>query len=552
MGIELVTPEMKALLKNKKIPQPAERKQIITDAHSQGHMGIQQTFLRIWHKGFWWPSVRQDIADHLSGCLQCLRFSVRREGFHPLTPIIEDWPGNGWSMDLFFLDKSTNKNVVLIAIDIATGFILDLAPVLSKDKHTIAEEVWKIICTYGPPKYIISDNGAEFVNRHMKALLDKIGVVHRTIASYHPQANGKVERTIKDVKEMIRKMSDADYRFSPSYLPYCKLCYNTHLSSRTNSSPFSLMFGREALAFDNYLGSAKMLPADIAKIQKHWKTIREGVYPAIQDFVKNRESIRAAKWDATHNVIDGFTPGQYVMAKDVTRGTKWNDKYLGPFKVVHRGRNGTYKLENALGEVEKYRFPPDHLIPVGDYEFPEEQSFEIRKIKGVRGSAPNKEYLVEFRDKDSPDEWISEDLVDAKSAIQKFFKANPDYEEDYVKPVTEEEAGEFLDGLLKDHETEETGASPEEGVVPLNQDTIPAVTEAAATTATAASGDNSSAGTTTPVEPEATVTPPPKRRRKDDLSSTYKFPSVLEEGDVVKGIRSRHSRHSSSSSSSSH
>ena len=270
MGIELVTPEMKALLKNKKIPQPAERKQIITDAHSQGHMGIQQTFLRIWHKGFWWPSVRQDIADHLSGCLQCLRFSVRREGFHPLTPIIEDWPGNGWSMDLFFLDKSTNKNVVLIAIDIATGFILDLAPVLSKDKHTIAEEVWKIICTYGPPKYIISDNGAEFVNRHMKALLDKIGVVHRTIASYHPQANGKVERTIKDVKEMIRKMSDADYRFSPSYLPYCKLCYNTHLSSRTNSSPFSLMFGREALAFDNYLGSAEMLPADIAKIQKHW------------------------------------------------------------------------------------------------------------------------------------------------------------------------------------------------------------------------------------------------------------------------------------------
>src|SRR3984885_1434602 len=63
----------------------------------------------------------------------------------------------------------------------------------TKTAGGIAERLFDYIAMFGPPKTIISDQGKEFVNQVVKALLDLHGVEHRATSSYFPRSNGKIQ-----------------------------------------------------------------------------------------------------------------------------------------------------------------------------------------------------------------------------------------------------------------------------------------------------------------------------------------------------------------------
>ena len=46
-----------------------------------------------------------------------------------------------------------------------------------------------LICTFGCPAVIISDQGRDFVNRTTDALFQKTQTQHRITSAYHPQVN---------------------------------------------------------------------------------------------------------------------------------------------------------------------------------------------------------------------------------------------------------------------------------------------------------------------------------------------------------------------------
>ena len=418
--------EKAAFIRNKTIPNENERQQIIKDTHEEGHFGIQQTFLKIWHKGLWWPKIREQITKEIENCQTCLRHTTKRVGFHPLTPITESRPNEGWAVDLFFATEQEGKggrlHPILIAMDICTGFVLDLKIMKTKQATEVSDELWKMICVFGPPKYLISDNGKEFLNQTLARLFKTIGTQHRTISSYHASANGRPERAIQDVKTLIKKLTEGNLRNLEKLLPKIQLAYNTRISSRTLSAPFALEFGRNANAFEDYRKLPEMKEVNEEEIKRNWDKMNKTILPAINERVVEREEQRAAKWDATHNVIDRYTPGQFVMAKEVVPGSKWNEKWVGPFEVIRCNRNGAYTLRNALGEEEPYRFPPNHLIHISHYEFPEEESHEVKRILDARGSYPNYEYLVQWRNKDLQDTWEPITAFDSIAPIQKYLK----------------------------------------------------------------------------------------------------------------------------------
>ena len=336
--------EKAAFIRNKTIPNENERQQIIKDTHEEGHFGIQQTFLKIWHKGLWWPKIREQITKEIENCQTCLRHTTKRVGFHPLTPITESRPNEGWAVDLFFATEQEGKggrlHPILIAMDICTGFVLDLKIMKTKQATEVSDELWKMICVFGPPKYLISDNGKEFLNQTLARLFKTIGTQHRTISSYHASANGRPERAIQDVKTLIKKLTEGNLRNLEKLLPKIQLAYNTRISSRTLSAPFALEFGRNANAFEDYRKLPEMKEVNEEEIKRNWDKMNKTILPAINERVVEREEQRAAKWDATHNVIDRYTPGQFVMAKEVVPGSKWNEKWVGPFEVIRCNRNG--------------------------------------------------------------------------------------------------------------------------------------------------------------------------------------------------------------------
>jgi hypothetical protein len=64
---------------------------------------------------------------------------------------------DGWAIDLFFIEQFT----VLVGVKIALIFIVKLEATPSKKQAVIVKKIWKAMCIFGPPKYLLSDNGGK-------------------------------------------------------------------------------------------------------------------------------------------------------------------------------------------------------------------------------------------------------------------------------------------------------------------------------------------------------------------------------------------------------
>ena len=87
---------------------------------------------------------------------------------------------------------------------------------------------------------IISDGGSHFNNSHFRAFLKKYGVHHRVTTSYHPQANGKVELSNREVKTILKKIIQPDGKDWAHKLPDTLWAYQTPIGMST----FWLIFGK--------------------------------------------------------------------------------------------------------------------------------------------------------------------------------------------------------------------------------------------------------------------------------------------------------------------
>ena len=75
-----------------------------------------------------------------------------------------------------------------------------------------------LICRYGVPHHIVTDNGVQF-QAETTELLQRYGIEHHKSSPYRPQANGAVEATNKNVKQILSKMVKT-YKDWFEYLPF--------------------------------------------------------------------------------------------------------------------------------------------------------------------------------------------------------------------------------------------------------------------------------------------------------------------------------------------
>jgi len=197
---------MEAERRNKKIPTKAERKQLLQQAHSIGHLSVEGTFRQVWEEGYWWPLIRQDIQAMVNKCMGCLRFNVHREGYHPLKSIEAEHPWDHIEIDLIgpLEADSYNMKWILTITDVLSGYTV-LRSLVSKEDTEVSRALWGFICEYGTPKIIQSDNGTEFTNQVLREMTQLFGIDHRFITAYHPRADGLVERMNKEVARRLKK-----------------------------------------------------------------------------------------------------------------------------------------------------------------------------------------------------------------------------------------------------------------------------------------------------------------------------------------------------------
>nr|GFB21364.1 hypothetical protein [Tanacetum cinerariifolium] len=97
---------------------------------------------------------------------------------------------------------------VIVAIDYFTIWIKakQLVRITRKD---VKKFVWEnIVCRFGLPRIIVTDNGTQFVNDPFKGLCEGLNINQMNTAMAYPQANGLVDRDNKSFMKGIKARED--------------------------------------------------------------------------------------------------------------------------------------------------------------------------------------------------------------------------------------------------------------------------------------------------------------------------------------------------------
>jgi len=82
---------------------------------------------------------------------------------------------------------------LVVAIEYFTKWI-EAEPLAQITAHKIQHFVWKnIVCCFGIPKRLVSDNGTQFASQQLGKLCTELGIKQVFTSVEHTQTNGQVE-----------------------------------------------------------------------------------------------------------------------------------------------------------------------------------------------------------------------------------------------------------------------------------------------------------------------------------------------------------------------
>ena len=241
----------------------------------------------------------------------------------------------------------------------------------------------------------------------MEALRQLVGVNHRVITQYNPRADGKVERTIRSVRDIINKDIQGAHQHWPLFVPMTQLSFNYRVSTLTGSSPFSLMFGRSVNEFIDYTNEKAPTHVDLDDWKTHQERILSIIFPAIHPRARRvqRKYIEHLHKYKQSILEHDLPAGTRVMILDPAYIKSVRPKdvnpYIGPFYVVRRTLHGPYVLRDEAGEIYQRHVPIDQMKVTNrkrrhiDYDL-DKDVYHVDFIVKDRVRDGRKEYLIKW------------------------------------------------------------------------------------------------------------------------------------------------------------
>ncbi|GJR64290.1 reverse transcriptase domain-containing protein [Tanacetum coccineum] len=223
--------------------------------------------------------------------------------------------------------------------------------------HSGKQYVWdNIVCRFGLPGEIVSDNGKQFCDNPFKDWCARLSITQRFASVKHPQTNGLVERANRSLGEGIKARLDRHKGRWVEELSHVLWAHRTTIKVSTGDTPFSLVYGTEAV-----------IPAEIgmptirtAEVNIATNDDERRIDLDILEERREQAAIREEKaklkmkgyYDAKVRGVS-FRPGDFVYrANDASHAEdtgKLGPKWEGPYEVTEALGKGAYKLRDMDG-----------------------------------------------------------------------------------------------------------------------------------------------------------------------------------------------------------
>jgi transposase InsO family protein len=179
--------------------------------------------------------------------------------------ILPSWPFAVWGLDIVGLFPKAIRGFryLYITIDKFTKWP-EATPVVKINKQSTVKFIKSIICRFGAPNRIITDNGSQFTSSAFQGYCKDLGIHICYVSIVHPKSNGQVQRAnTKILKGLKTRTYDCLKKHGAKWIDElpCKLCTNRTSSSQAmGEMPFFLVYGTEVV-----------IPSEVTMVSPHVK-----------------------------------------------------------------------------------------------------------------------------------------------------------------------------------------------------------------------------------------------------------------------------------------
>ena len=215
------------------------------------HIRARALVEKVLRQGYYWPTMLRDATELVRKCKVCQEHTkISHLPFEPLTSITSPWPFQQWGLGILGplpMGKGQCKFIV-VAVDYFTKWV-EAEPLAIITEQKVHNFIWRaIICRFGIPNTLVSDNGKQFDNLKFRDFCTELRIRNYYSSPAHPQSNGQEEVTIRTIKAALKTKLEGLKGKWVEYLPEVLWAYRTTRKSATQETPFTLAFGTETVA----------------------------------------------------------------------------------------------------------------------------------------------------------------------------------------------------------------------------------------------------------------------------------------------------------------
>jgi hypothetical protein len=232
-----------------------EVRELLTEIHG-GECGSHSSSCTLVGKafqhGFYWPTAIQDAAEMVKSCKAC-QFHAKQihTPAQALQMIPPSWPFAICGVDILgpFPRAVGGYRFLFVAIDKFKKWP-EATPVVNITQGAAVVFLRSIVCRFGVPSRIITDNGTQFTSQLFQEYCEGIGTQIFFTSVAHPRSNSQAERANAEIlKGLKTRTYDCLKKHGANWVNKLSsvLWGNRTTPSRaTGETPFFLIYGAES------------------------------------------------------------------------------------------------------------------------------------------------------------------------------------------------------------------------------------------------------------------------------------------------------------------